>query len=67
VQLDNLLEKLLEGRAAPGDLEQLERLCHMVKDTSLCGLGQGAPKPVLSTLRHFRDDYQALVPAETSR
>ena len=67
VQLDNLLEKLLEGRAAPGDLEQLERLCHMVKDTSLCGLGQGAPKPVLSTLRHFRDDYLALVPAETSR
>ena len=67
VQLDNLLEKLLEGRAAPGDLEQLERLCHMVKDTSLCGLGQGAPKPVLSTLRHFRDDYLALVPAEIGR
>jgi bidirectional [NiFe] hydrogenase diaphorase subunit len=67
VQLENLLEKLLEGRAAPGDLEQLERLCHMVKDTSLCGLGQSAPKPVLSTLRHFRDEYLALVPAETSR
>jgi bidirectional [NiFe] hydrogenase diaphorase subunit len=67
VQLDNLLVKILEGSAAPGDLQQLEHLCHMVKDTSLCGLGQCAPKPVLSTLRHFRDDYLALVPAETHR
>jgi bidirectional [NiFe] hydrogenase diaphorase subunit len=38
----------------------------MVKDTSLCGLGQSAPKPVLSTLRHFRSDYLALVPAEAT-
>ena len=66
VQLDNLLEKILDRRATPGDLEQLESLCHMVKDTSLCGLGQSAPKPVLSTLRHFRSDYLALVPAEAT-
>jgi bidirectional [NiFe] hydrogenase diaphorase subunit len=67
VQLDNLLEQILDRRATPEDLEQLESLCRMVKDTSLCGLGQGAPRPVLSTLRHFRDDYLALVPVETRR
>ena len=66
VQLDNLLEKILDRRATPGDLEQLESLCHMVKDTSLCGLGQSAPKPVLSTLRHFRSDYLALLTAEAT-
>jgi bidirectional [NiFe] hydrogenase diaphorase subunit len=66
VQLDNLLEKILDRRATPGELEQLESLCHMVKDTSLCGLGQSAPKPVLSTLRHFRSDYLALLTAEAT-
>jgi bidirectional [NiFe] hydrogenase diaphorase subunit len=66
VQLDNLLCKILERRADPADLEQLESLCHMVKDTSLCGLGQSAPKPVLSTLRHFRGDYLALLSPEAT-
>jgi bidirectional [NiFe] hydrogenase diaphorase subunit len=41
------------------DLELLEELCEMVQETSLCGLGQSAPNPVLSTLRHFRDEYEA--------
>ena len=49
------------GRRRRADLEQLERLCDMVKHTSLCGLGQTAPNPVLSTLRYFRDEYEALL------
>ena len=64
VQLHGLLQKILDRRAGPGDLAQLETLCHMVRDTSLCGLGQSAPKPVLSTLRHFPGDYQALLTPE---
>ena len=67
VQLELLLRKLLERRACLADLSQLESLCHTVAAASLCGLGQSAPKPVLSTLRHFRDDYLALLePAEVS-
>ncbi|MCP9792156.1 NuoF family protein [Vulcanococcus limneticus] len=64
VQLHLLLQKHLAGEADAADLAQLESLCHMVKDTSLCGLGQSAPKPVLSTLRHFRGDYLALLRPE---
>jgi bidirectional [NiFe] hydrogenase diaphorase subunit len=61
VQLHELLRKHLAGEATAADLERLEALCHMVKDTSLCGLGQSAPKPVLSTLRFFRREYEALL------
>lgn len=65
VQLELLLRKLLERRGCLADLSQLESLCHTVAASSLCGLGQSAPKPVLSTLRHFRGDYLALLePAE---
>jgi len=68
VQLELLLRKLLERRGSEADLRQLEALCHTVKDASLCGLGQSAPKPVLSTLRHFRGDYLALLqPLEAVR
>jgi bidirectional [NiFe] hydrogenase diaphorase subunit len=66
VQLHGLLRKHLEGRAGAADLEQLESLCHMVADTSLCGLGQSAPRPVLSALRHFRGDFLALLPPTAS-
>ncbi len=66
VQLHDLLRKHLEGRAGAADLEQLESLCHMVADTSLCGLGQSAPRPVLSALRHFRGDFLALLPPKAS-
>jgi bidirectional [NiFe] hydrogenase diaphorase subunit len=62
VQLELLLRKLLEHRGSPVDLAELERLCPVVRDASLCGLGQSAPRPVLSTLRHFRDDYLRLLP-----
>ncbi|MGK7909648.1 MAG: NADH-ubiquinone oxidoreductase-F iron-sulfur binding region domain-containing protein [Synechococcus sp.] len=57
VQLHELLTKIAEYRATAADLKQLESLCHMVKEMSLCGLGQSAPNPVLSTLRYFRDEY----------
>jgi bidirectional [NiFe] hydrogenase diaphorase subunit len=69
VQLELLLRKLLERRGSLADLSELERLCSVVSNASLCGLGQSAPRPVLSTLRHFRDDYLALLgaPAEPVR
>ncbi len=59
VQLLELLDRFAEHRASLADLERLEQLCGMVQATSLCGLGQAAPNPVLSTLRHFRQEYQA--------
>ena len=59
VQLLALLDRCLERGATAADLEALEALCAMVKATSLCGLGQAAPNPVLSTLRHFRQEYSA--------
>ena len=59
VQLAALLDRVVEGRAAVADLEHLEELAAMVKATSLCGLGQSAPNPLLSTLRHFRAEYEA--------
>lgn len=61
VQLYALLTKLLKGQATAADLERLEALCEMVRDTSLCGLGQTAPNPVLSTLRYFRQEYEDLL------
>lgn len=61
VQLAALLDRFVQNRATPADLEQLEQLCAMVQDTSLCGLGQAAPSPVLSTLRWFRAEYEAAV------
>lgn len=58
VQLAELLDRFVEHRAEPADLQRLEELCAMVRDTSLCGLGQAAPSPVLSTLRWFRQEYE---------
>jgi bidirectional [NiFe] hydrogenase diaphorase subunit len=58
-QLRRLLVKITEGRGAVTDLARLEELSRMVKATSLCGLGQNAPNPVLSTLRYFREEYIA--------
>jgi bidirectional [NiFe] hydrogenase diaphorase subunit len=59
VQLHRLLERITNGSGSRQDLATLEELCGLVKDTSLCGLGQSAPNPVLSTLRFFRDEYVA--------
>lgn len=61
VQMHRLLDKIVGGHAYPADLAQLEQLCPMVRETSLCGLGQTAPNPVLSTLRYFRHEYEALL------
>lgn len=58
-QIYGILDKITRGTATLADLEQLEMLCDMVRNTSLCGLGQAAPNPVLSTLRFFRDEYIA--------
>ena len=58
-QMSNILDKITRGEAHLDDLATLERLCEMVKATSLCGLGQSAPNPVQSTLRYFRDEYLA--------
>ena len=54
-----ILEKITRGQATMEDLDKLEALCYYIKDNSLCGLGQTAPNPVLSTLRYFRDEYEA--------
>jgi bidirectional [NiFe] hydrogenase diaphorase subunit len=56
-QMYDLLNKITEGRAGLDDLQMLEDLCDLVKNTSLCGLGQSAPNPILSTLRYFREEY----------
>ncbi len=58
-QLHMLLDKITHGEATTDDLAQMERLAAMVQRTSLCGLGQGAPNPIFSTLRYFRDEYLA--------
>ncbi|HHY86827.1 MAG TPA: NADH-quinone oxidoreductase subunit NuoF [Verrucomicrobia bacterium] len=66
VQMHSLLEKILNREATAADLQRLEELCQMVRDTSLCGLGQTAPNPVLSTLRFFRSEYEELLKKETA-
>jgi bidirectional [NiFe] hydrogenase diaphorase subunit len=58
-QLWMLLDRITSGQATMDDLAQLERLARMVQRTSLCGLGQGAPNPIFSTLRFFHDEYLA--------
>lgn len=59
VQMHRLLQRITEGSATMQDLETLKELCVMVKETSLCGLGQSAPNPVLSTIQYFLDEYEA--------
>ena len=58
-QMLTILEDITEGRGNPEDIELLEELAIGVKNGSLCGLGQTAPNPVLTTLRYFRDEYEA--------
>lgn len=53
-----ILERITQGEGKPEDLENLERLAETVKSTSLCGLGQTAPNPVLTTLKYFHDEYE---------
>ena len=58
-RLHDILQRLTEGAGVAGDLEELERLSGLVKSASLCGLGKTAPNPVITTLRYFRDEYEA--------
>ena len=60
-RLREMLDKITDGKATMEDLDELEALCHYIKDNSLCGLGQTAPNPVLATLKFFRDEYEAHV------
>jgi len=55
----DILTDICEGRGKEGDIELLEEMAAMIKDSALCGLGQTAPNPVLSTIRYFRDEYEA--------
>ena len=64
VQMHHLLDKIANRQATLRDLEKLEELCDLVRNTSLCGLGQTAPNPTLSTLRFFRKEYEALLQAD---
>ncbi|HOO12915.1 MAG TPA: NADH-quinone oxidoreductase subunit NuoF, partial [Bacillota bacterium] len=54
-----MLEKITQGKGEEGDIEKLEQLALNIKDSALCALGQTAPNPVLSTIRYFRDEYEA--------
>ena len=58
-RLGEILTRIVSGEGREGDVELLEELCTTVKDGALCGLGQTAPNPVLSTIRYFRDEYDA--------
>ena len=58
-RLQEILGRIVSGKGREGDIELLEELCKGVKDGALCGLGQTAPNPVLTTIRYFRDEYEA--------
>lgn len=60
-QLLQILDRISRGRGAPGDVGQIRRICQAMQRASLCGLGQTAPNPVLSTLRYFNGEYQAFI------
>ena len=66
-QIYDLLCKFLDGEATMHDLHTLEDLCDLVVNTSLCGLGQSAPNPVISTLRYFRNEYLDLIKSENKK
>ena len=66
VHMYHLLDKFSRKEASPHDLVLLEKLCDMVRNTSLCGLGQTAPNPVMSTLRYFRHEYMAAITEEAA-
>jgi len=60
-QMLKILDRITSGEGTEEDLDELEHLANVIKDTSLCGLGQTAPNPVLSTLRYYRNEYEAHV------
>ena len=62
-----ILERIVKGRGKEGDIEKLEALAKNIKATALCGLGQTAPNPVLSTMRYFGEEYEAKVAANEAK
>ena len=58
-RMQEILTRIVKGEGKEGDIELLEELCEAIKDGALCGLGQTAPNPVLTTIRYFRDEYEA--------
>lgn len=58
-RMQEILTRIVKGEGKEGDIELLEELCETIKDGALCGLGQTAPNPVLTTIRYFRDEYEA--------
>lgn len=58
-RMQEILTRIVKGEGKEGDIELLEELCDAIKDGALCGLGQTAPNPVLTTIRYFRDEYEA--------
>ncbi len=58
-RMQEILTRIVEGNGSEGDIELLEELCAAIKDGALCGLGQTAPNPVLTTIKYFRDEYEA--------
>jgi NADH:ubiquinone oxidoreductase subunit F (NADH-binding)/(2Fe-2S) ferredoxin/NAD-dependent dihydropyrimidine dehydrogenase PreA subunit len=62
-----ILTRITEGKGQPGDIEKLERLGDMIKRSSLCGLGQSAPNPVLSTIKNFREEYEEHIHSKKCR
>jgi len=67
VQMFRILQRFTDGTATRDDLQRLEELSDLLQQTSLCGLGQSAPNPVLSTLRFFRHEYEAQIVDEAQR
>ena len=58
-RMQEILKRIVEGKGEDGDIERLQTLGENIKKSALCGLGQSAPNPVLSTIRYFRDEYEA--------
>ncbi len=61
-----ILTRITEGKGKEGDIEKLEEMAHMIKETSLCGLGKTAPNPVLSTIKYFRKEYDEHIETQKS-
>jgi NADH-quinone oxidoreductase subunit F len=61
----DILERIAQGEGSSGDLEKLQRLAKAIKDTALCGLGNTAPNPILTTIKYFRDEYEAHINEKT--
>ncbi|MBR3316318.1 MAG: 4Fe-4S binding protein [Atopobiaceae bacterium] len=62
-RMNEILTRIVEGKGEQGDIEKLEELCYAIKDGALCGLGQTAPNPVLTTIRYFRDEFEEHIDA----